>query len=99
MKSWIIPKGGAEFVCAMGNILAVYERPYNRANPVLNLDESPKQLIGEKRVSYTDKQGILHQDYEYERKGVQDIYMLAEPKAGRREVLVKDNHKQKAMPK
>ena len=96
MKGWIIPKGGADFVCAMENVLDVYERPYNPKEPVLNLDESPKQLIGEKRTSYTDKQGILHQDYEYERKGVQDIYMLAEPKAGKREVLLKDNHNAKS---
>lgn len=96
MKGWIIPKGGSDFVCAMENVLDVYERPYNSENPVLNLDESPKQLIGEKRASYTDKRGVLHQDYEYERKGVQDIYMIAEPKAGKREVLLKDNHNAKS---
>ena len=77
----------------MEAILDVYERPYNPENPVVNLDESPKQLIGEVRKSYTDKQGIKHQDYEYQRNGVADMYMLTEAKAGWREVLIKDNHK------
>src|SRR5690606_28166776 len=48
VKGWIIPKGGPEFVHAMENVLDVYERPYDEDNPVINLDESPKQLIGEK---------------------------------------------------
>jgi len=77
----------------MEAVLDVYERPYNPENPVVNLDESPKQLIGEVRKSYTDKQGIKHQDYEYQRNGVADMYMLTEAKAGWREVLIKDNHK------
>lgn len=76
----------------MEQVLDVYERAYDSSHPVINLDESPKQLIEELRTSFTDKNGIIHQDYEYKRNGVVDIYMLAEPKSGWREVLVKDNH-------
>ncbi|WP_157558340.1 hypothetical protein [Microscilla marina] len=51
----------------MESVLDVYQRPYNPANPVVNLDESPKQLIAQTTQGFTDDQGIVHQDYEYER--------------------------------
>jgi hypothetical protein len=57
VKNWVIPSAGADFVCAMEEVLEVYERPYNALRPVVCLDESPKQLIGEKRVPF-EKQGI-----------------------------------------
>ncbi len=79
----------------MENVLDVYERPYSQDNPVVNLDESPKQLTEKMRKSFTDKQGVIHEDYEYKRNGVADMYMIAEPKAARREVLVKDSHNSK----
>jgi len=76
----------------MEAVLDVYERPYNPENPVVNLDESTKQLISEKRSCYTDKSGVIHQDYEYRREGTADIYMVVEPLAGKREVFIEDNH-------
>lgn len=76
----------------METVLDVYERPYDSDHPTINLDESPKQLIGETRGSFVDDQGVIHQDYEYKRNGVVDMYMLTEPKAGWREVLMKPNH-------
>ncbi|MCP4149063.1 MAG: IS630 family transposase, partial [bacterium] len=63
VKSWIIPEAGADFVCAMEDILEVYERPYNENNPIICFDESPRQLIGEKREPYIDEQGVEHIDY------------------------------------
>lgn len=92
MKSWVIPQAGAEFVCQMEQVLAVYQRPYNVKYPVVCLDESPKQLISEVRRPFTDKQGVEYIDYEYSREGVADIYMMVEPLGGRREVRVEDNH-------
>ncbi len=74
----------------MEDVLEVYERPYNEKHPVICLDESPRQLIGEKREPYTDERGIEHIDYEYVRNGTADIFMVSEPLFGRREVLVKD---------
>lgn len=82
----------ADFVCQMEAVLDVYERPYDAKHPVVNLDESPKQLISQVREGFVDSKGVEHVDYEYAREGVADIYMIAEAKAGRREVLVKDNH-------
>jgi len=92
VKSWIIPKVGADFVCAMEDVLKVYERPYNEKNPVICFDESPRQLIGEKREPYIDGRGAEHTDYEYIRNGTVDLFMICEPLGGRREVFVKERH-------
>ncbi len=76
----------------MEDVLDVYKRPYNEANPVVCLDESPKQLISESRIGFTDDKGVEHVDFEYKREGVADMYMIAEPLSGTREVLIKDSH-------
>ena len=92
MKSWVIPEAGPDFVCGMEEVLDVYEQPYDPAHPKVCLDESPRQLIGERREPYTDTHGVEHVDYEYTREGTADLYMVVEPLGGRREVLVKDQH-------
>jgi len=76
----------------MEGVLDVYERPYDPLYPVVNLDESPKQLISEVRQSFMDSQGVMHEDYEYKREGVADIYMIVEALAGRREVHIEQDH-------
>jgi len=92
VKSWIIPDAGADSVCATEDVSEVYERPYNENNPVICPDESPRQLIGEKREPYIDKQGTGHTDYGYTRNGTADVFMISEPLGGKREVIVKDRH-------
>jgi len=76
----------------MEQVLDVYERPYDPLYPVVNLDESPKQLISETRNKFMDSKGTVYEDYEYKREGVVDMYMIVEALAGRREVHVEDNH-------
>lgn len=76
----------------MEEVLDVYARPYNSKRPVVCLDESPKQLISESRMPFTDSRGTTYVDYEYKREGTVDLYMVTEPLGGRREVLVKDRH-------
>ena len=92
MKSWVIPEVGPEFVCAMEEVLDVYAQPYDPLHPKVCLDESPRQLIGERRTPFTDKHGIVHEDYEYTREGTADIFMVVEPLGGRREVFIRDQH-------
>ncbi len=75
----------------MEQVLDVYARPYDGLRPVVCLDETRKQLISEIRQSYTDRQGIVHVDYEYKREGTRTLYMLSEPLSGYRKVLVKEN--------
>ena len=49
-KMWCIPpKQSAEFVCAMENVLEVYQRPYDPKHPVVCMDETSKQLVQETR--------------------------------------------------
>lgn len=89
---WIIPEASAEFVCQMEQVLDVYQRPYDEHYPVICLDESPKQLIEEKRTPVKASNGTTLYDSEYIRHGVKQLYMLFEPLAGTRNVEVKDSN-------
>jgi hypothetical protein len=77
----------------MEHVLEVYAKEYQQDYPVVCLDESPKQLVSEIQQSFTDSKGVIHTDYEYKREGVVDMFMMVEPLAGYREVLLEDNHK------
>jgi len=63
----------------MEAVLSVYEQPYDEKHFKICLDESPKQLIRETRKSFLGRQGIKYIDYEYQREGVADLYMMVEP--------------------
>lgn len=76
----------------MEEVLDVYTRRYDPLHPVVCPDESPRQLIGERRKSFTDKNGTEYMDYEYVRNGTVDIFMVTEPTGGQREVFVRDRH-------
>ena len=59
--------------------------------PVVCMDESPKQLIGETRVPIPMSKGHDRKcDYEYERLGVCNIFLANEPLAGFRTVKITD---------
>ncbi len=74
----------------MENVLDVYKKTYSDKNPVVCMDESPKQLIGETRKQEKLKDGTVLVDYEYSRKGICNIFMANEPLAGKRFVKVTD---------
>lgn len=76
----------------MQEVLEVYQRPYNPSYPVGCLDEARRQLISETRSGFIDPKGVQHYDYEYKREGVSEVFMVAQPLAGRREVVVTDSH-------
>jgi len=85
----IPPKSDGDFVANMERVLDVYKRPYDPKNPVVCMDESPKQLIGETRKGSPMKQGKEKRvDYEYSRKGTCNIFMVNEPLAGKRRVKI-----------
>ena len=85
----IPPKANGEFVADMEMVLDVYKRPYNKKNPVVCMDESPKQLIKETRLKEPMKKGKDQRvDYEYQRCGVCNIFMANEPLKGKRFVSV-----------
>ena len=50
-KGWVMaPAHNSSFVAHMERVLDVYKRPFDPQRPVVCMDESPKQLIGETRV-------------------------------------------------
>ncbi|MBN8823761.1 MULTISPECIES: IS630 family transposase [unclassified Spirosoma] len=92
VKSWVIPEASAKFVCQMEEVLEVYQRPYDPTHPVICLDEARRQLLSETRSGFRDPKGVQHYNYEYKREGVAEVFMVAQPLAGRREVVVTDSH-------
>ena len=81
----IPPQGNADFAAAMERVLDVYRRPYDAAFPVVCMDETPRQLIRETRVPIPAGPGQpARHDYEYARCGTCNVFMAAEPLAGRR---------------
>lgn len=72
----------------MEQVLKVYKRPYDPRRPVVGFDESPKQLIAETRCPIRCSDGRRLYDYEYERRGVANIFLAVEPLVGKRYVKV-----------
>ena len=91
-EQWCIPpKASAAFVCAMENVLTVYQRPLDPAYPVVCVDETSKQLVKETRLPLAMKPGQIERyDYEYERNGTANLFMLFAPFLGWRCVTITD---------
>jgi len=80
----------------MEDVLEVYKRPYDPRRPVVCLDETSKQLIGQTRTPVPAAPGqVAHYDSEYVRNGVANLFMMLEPLAGRRDVEVTERRTQK----
>jgi hypothetical protein len=85
----IPPEHNGNFVANMEKVLDVYRRPHDPLRPVVCMDESPKQLIGETRRPIPASPGQpARQDYEYCRRGVCNIFLACEPLAGKRMVTI-----------
>jgi len=68
----------------MENVLAVYEKPYRAAEPVVCLDEKPVSLHAEVRAPVPACPGrIAKRDSEYKRCGTANVFCAVEPKIGR----------------
>jgi len=77
----------------MEDVLAVYTRPRDRDCPLVCLDETSKQLIAETRVPVPMKPGRPARfDYEYQRNGTANLFMLFAPLEGWRRVKVTARH-------
>jgi hypothetical protein len=75
----------------MEDVLEVYQRPYDPRRPVVCFDEQSKQLIRETRTPVPATAGRPERvDYEYERNGTANLFMVFEPLAGKRRVKVTD---------
>jgi hypothetical protein len=95
LKPWlkgqwsIPPKQDASFVWRMEDILEVYTRPYDERFPQVCLDEKSKQLVAEVREPLAACPGRpVRQDYEYEREGTANLFIISEALAGWRHISV-----------
>jgi DDE superfamily endonuclease len=77
----------------MEDVLEVYQRPHDSDRPLVCVDESSKQLIKETRTPIRMKPGHpARYDYEYERNGTANLFMMFAPLEGWRCVKVTDRH-------
>jgi hypothetical protein len=89
---WVIPpKANADFVFRMEDVLEVYQRPYDPLRPLICMDETSKQLVGETRAPLRSAPGTpARYDAEYVRHGVANLFLFSEPLTGKRCVRVRE---------
>ena len=93
-RGCIPPKANAEFVWRLEDILEVSKLPYDARFPVVCMDESNKQLVGEVRKPLEAQPGQVRRlDNEYERKGTCNLFLFFEPLRGWRRVWVTDQRR------
>lgn len=77
----------------MEDVLDVYKRPHDPSYPLVCLDEATKQLIKEAHPPLPLKPGQpARYDYEYERNGTANLFMMFAPLEGWRQVKVTERH-------
>src|ERR1700704_975783 len=81
---WCVAELDEEYIAKMEDVLALSEKPYCSAEPVICLDEKPVSLHDDVRPSRPARPGhIAKRDNEYQRCGTANIFAVVEPKAGR----------------
>ena len=77
----------------MEDVLEVYQRTYADDEVLVCMDETSKQHIKETRTPLPTRSGEPEKyDFEYERNGVSNLFMLSAPLEGWRHVKVTDHH-------
>lgn len=75
----------------MEDVLEVYHRPHDPKRPMLCMDETNKQLVGQVRQPVATRPGqVARHDVEYVRHGTANLFLAFEPLAGKRYVQVTD---------
>src|SRR4051812_36467416 len=86
---WCVPKIDGEYVACMEDVLDLYAEPPHPARPVVCLDESPVQLIGEVREPIPAAPGRPERvDYEYHRNGTVNLFVAVDAHRSWRKVSV-----------
>jgi transposase len=76
-KMWCVPEINGEYVARMEDVLDLYAEAADPNRPVVCLDESPIQLIGEVREPIPAAPGQPERyDYEYRRNGTVNLFVL-----------------------
>ena len=88
-KMWCVPKIDGEYVARMEDVLDLYAELPDPARPVICLDESPVQLIGEVREPIPAAPGQIERvDYEYRRCGTLNLFVVMDVHRPWRKVTV-----------
>jgi hypothetical protein len=75
----------------MEDVLAVYKRPRDGNYPLVCLDETSKQLLADTRAPIPMQPGQPERrDYEYERNGTANLFMMFAPLEGFRHIEITD---------
>jgi hypothetical protein len=70
-------------------ILQLYAQAYDEKHPMVCFDEKSYQLLAHTRAPRPMKASQLRrEDHEYQREGTRNLFVLSEPKAGQRHVLI-----------
>jgi transposase len=88
-KMWCVPKIDGAYVARMEDVLDLYAEPPDPARPVVCLDESPVQLIGEVRQPIAAAPGQVERvDYEDRRCGTVNLFVAVDAHRPWRKVSV-----------
>ncbi len=80
----------------MEDILAIYELPHDQCYPVICMDETCKQLIGDVHEAMACAPGRpARVDHEYVRNGVAEVFLEVEPLTGKRHVAATEHRTRK----
>lgn len=72
----------------MEDVLDVYTRPYDPRFPQICFDERPVQLLADVREPLPPRPGTpRREDYEYERRGIANLFLWYEPLQAKRHVV------------
>jgi hypothetical protein len=78
----------------MEDVLELYAQPYDPQRPQVCFDERPVQLLKQVYDPLPAQPGqVKRDDYEYERNGTANLFVLCQPLAGWRTVKVTDQRK------
>src|SRR3982074_632796 len=81
---WCVADLDAEYLRKMEDVLAIYEKPYRSAEPVVCLDEKPVSLHADLRPPLPARPGqVAKRDNEYQRCGTANVFCAVEPKTGK----------------
>jgi hypothetical protein len=80
----------------MEDVIAIYELPYDEDYPVVCMDETCKQLIGEVHEAIACAPGRpARVDHEYVRNGLAQVFLEVEPLTGKRHVAATEHRARK----
>jgi len=81
---WCVAELDEAYIARMEDVLALYEKPFHSAEPVVCLDEKPVSLHADVRPVHPARPGhVAKRDNEYKRRGTATIFAVVEPKTGR----------------